>query len=92
MIGQDGVLTAAELDTLEKYRDSELFRICRKVISGEYARTAASLANPSRGGEDPNAIFVARGKLQGISACYNLLLNLKNEAPTKDQKTASQNI
>ncbi len=87
MIGQDGAPTPEEIATLEKYRDSELFRICRKIISNEYARTAARLAVPTAG-EEANAIFVARGKLQGISACYNLLLNLENEAPTKDQKTA----
>lgn len=89
MIGQDGSLSREEIATLEKYRDSELFRICRKLISNTYAMEAARLANPANK-DDPNEIFVARGRLQGISACYNKLLNTTNDPLTKDQKAVAK--
>jgi len=72
IIGTEGPLTQEEKDTLRTQRNSEIFRICRKAISYEYAVNGAMFGS-RRFGE--NEIYIAQGKQQGLLAAYNIILS-----------------
>lgn len=78
MIGTDGPLSDQEKDTLRTMMNSEVFRIARKAISAQYAMESARLASTNF---EPNGIYIAQGRLQGLIAAYNLIM-----AGTVDQE------
>lgn len=73
MIGTDGPVTQEERETLRTQKNSEVFRIARKIISNEFNIRSARFGSQKY--ENANEIFTAQGVLQGLLAAYNLIMS-----------------
>ena len=70
MIINEGALTANEVADLQNMRNTEFFRIMRKLCGHEYSK----LAERMTGEFSPDDLQVARGAMRGIKLVYGLLL------------------
>jgi len=70
MIVNEGPLTEGEVKDIENMRNTELFRVVRKLCSHEYSKLAEYMS----GELTPNDIQVVRGMMKGIKMVYGLLL------------------
>src|SRR6267142_827703 len=72
----EGKLSMEERKTLGGLKDSEPFRLLRKICAGEYAVVCDQLPIA----ESEKALLIAQGQLRGIRQIYNLLIGLGVEA------------
>lgn len=71
MITGEGKLTEGEVNDIKNMRNSELFRIVRKLCAHEYAK----LAEMMTGDLSPEQMFLARGEMRGVKRIYGILLH-----------------
>jgi hypothetical protein len=71
----EGKLTSEERETLGGLKQTEPFRLLRKICASEYAVVCDQLPMC----ENERDLLVAQGQLRGIRQIYNLLVTLGAE-------------
>lgn len=70
MITNEGPLKEDEVHFLKETRNTESFRIMRKLCAHEYSKLAEMMTSV----EDPKSLRLIQGMMKGIKLIYSLLL------------------
>lgn len=68
----EGKLTNQERETLGQLKQTEPFRLLRKICAAEYAVIMDQITNC----ESEKSLLIAQGQLRGIKQVYNMLVTL----------------
>lgn len=67
-------MTDEEKVLVREYKNTDLFRLCRKVISDQYNKTCGKLVRVER--ED---LPTVQGEIRALNAIYNLFMGMGEE-------------
>lgn len=71
MVTNEGPLQEDEVNFLKETRNTESFRIMRKLCAHEYSKLAEMMTSV----EDPSSLRTCQGMMKGVKLIYSLLLS-----------------
>lgn len=80
-IAFEGLLTDEEKKTLGQLRNTEPFRILRKLCAQEYAKISMQITSCSTDRD----LTLAQGQLTGIMGIYNMLITMGSEEKKEEK-------